>query len=175
VELWALCGLSIAQPLLDITGRAPDFFLFHGAEPIDIAMLVAAITVGPPALLWAVGALGWIGGRRSRHGAHLVTIALLSGALTVQAGKWLSPVRGVPLLLLAAAGGLAGAAAYRRWSVVKRVLRAAAVGPLVFILLFAFASPTSALLNAGRPGSEVQGVPAGAHPPLVVIFFDEFP
>ena len=33
LEILALCGLGIAQPLLEITGRSPDFFLFYGAQP----------------------------------------------------------------------------------------------------------------------------------------------
>jgi hypothetical protein len=30
-ELFALSGLVIAQPVLDVTGRSPDFFLFRRA------------------------------------------------------------------------------------------------------------------------------------------------
>jgi hypothetical protein len=175
VELWALCGLAIAQPLLDVTGRAPDFFLFHGARPTDIALLVAAITVAPPVALWALGTTGWLGGHRARRAAHVLTIAALTAALAVQAGKWLSPVRGIPLAVLAAVTGAAAAAAYLRWAAVARLLHLAAVGPLIFVLLFVFASPSSALVLGGRATTSGAGRPVGAHPPLVVIFFDELP
>ena len=30
LELFALTGLAIAQPLLDVTGKAPDFFCITG-------------------------------------------------------------------------------------------------------------------------------------------------
>jgi hypothetical protein len=175
LEIGALCGLAIAQPLLDITGRAPDFFLFHGAGFADIALLVAAITLVPPVLLAGVGLAARLGGPRLRRAAHVVTLGALCAALAVQVGKALLPVRGPALVLLAVAAGAACAAAYLRWSVPGRLLRLAAVGPLVFVLLFAFVSPTSALVRPGRAESAGAGRPVGPHPPLVVIVFDEFP
>ena len=36
VELFVLCGFAIAQPLLDVTGRSPEFFLFRRADRLDI-------------------------------------------------------------------------------------------------------------------------------------------
>ena len=33
LELFALTGLAIAQPLLDVTGKAPDFFLYPPGRP----------------------------------------------------------------------------------------------------------------------------------------------
>ena len=35
-EITALCGLAIAQPVLDITGRAPEFFLFYRASTVQM-------------------------------------------------------------------------------------------------------------------------------------------
>jgi hypothetical protein len=174
-ELTALCGLAVAQPLLDVTGRAPDFFLFNGAGFADILLLIAVIVVAPPLLLWGLGVAGWLGGRRVRRAVHLLTVGALCAALAVHAGKWLLPVRGVPLVLLAAAAGAACAAGYARWSAVPTLLRVAAAGPLVFVLLFVFVSPSSALILGGPQRSSGPGQPTGTHPPLVVIFFDEFP
>ncbi|MFY1670884.1 sulfatase-like hydrolase/transferase [Plantactinospora sp. WMMB334] len=185
-EIVALCGLVIAQPLLDVTGKSPDFFLFHGAGPVDILLLVAAYTVLPPLLLWGAGALpgllvrrfaGAVRGRLVRSVLHTATLGLLLAAFAVQVGKHLTPVRGTPLVVLAVAAGAAGAYAYRRWQVTGQVLRVAAIGPLVFVLLFVFASPASAVVLPGeRPGTEA-GASAGAqdHPPVVMLILDEFP
>ena len=32
VEVFVLSGFAIAQPLLDVTGKSPDFFLFRRAD-----------------------------------------------------------------------------------------------------------------------------------------------
>ena len=36
VELFVLSGFAIAQPLLEVTGKSPDFFLFRRADRLDI-------------------------------------------------------------------------------------------------------------------------------------------
>ncbi|MDW5322694.1 sulfatase-like hydrolase/transferase [Plantactinospora sp. KLBMP9567] len=186
VEIVALCGLVITQPLLDVTGKSPDFFLFHGAGRRDILLLVAAYTVLPPLVLWGTGAVLGLLGRRvagpARGGAvravlHTVTLGLLLAALAIQVGKQLTPVRGAPLVVLAVAGGAAGAYAYRRWQVTGQVLRVAAVGPLVFVLLFVFASPASAVVLPGERSGAGAGASRGGvrHPPVVMLILDEFP
>ena len=43
IELFALLGFAIAQPLYDIFGRAPDQFIFRGALTSDIYAFAAVI------------------------------------------------------------------------------------------------------------------------------------
>lgn len=174
LELVALSGLVVAQPLLDITGRSPDFFLYHGAGAADIFLLVAALTVAPPLILWGIGALTRPLGRRTRTAVHMLTVGALLCALAVQLGKHLLPLRGWSLLLLAAVVAAAGLYAYRRWRASGQLLRFAAVGPPVFALLFVFASPTSALVLPS--GSAIGGSARGdQHPPVVLLVLDELP
>jgi len=53
-ELFALVGFVVAQPKLDILGKAPDFFLFRraGRAEILVLVLVLAVTVLPALGLW---------------------------------------------------------------------------------------------------------------------------
>ena len=44
-ELFALVGFVVAQPTLDVLGKAPDFFLFRRAGRAEILVLVLAVTV----------------------------------------------------------------------------------------------------------------------------------
>jgi hypothetical protein len=174
VEVWGLCGLAIVAPILDTTGRAPDFFLFHGAGAREILLLVGVVTFAPPLLLWLLGATTRLAGRRVRAAAHVLTIGALSAAIAIQAGKQFLPVRGIALALLAAAGGAVVAAAYLRWTALSRLLRLVAVGPPVFVLLFVFASPTAPLLR-GEGTSTATGRSVGSHPPIVFLILDELP
>ena len=43
--LWAV---AVVQPLLDILGRAPEFFVAHRAGPTDILLLLVALLVVAP-------------------------------------------------------------------------------------------------------------------------------
>jgi hypothetical protein len=176
LEILALCGLVITQPLLDVTGRSPDFFLFHGAGSAEVLVLVAFFALLPPVLLWAVGASTGLAGPAVRAWVQVGTVGGLTAALAVQVGKHLLPVRGVPLLLLALAVGVAGGYAYRRWRVPGQVLRVASLGTPVFVLLFVFASPSSAVVLPGQgPGAASDAGPDAAHPPVVMLVLDEFP
>ncbi|MFJ8578192.1 sulfatase-like hydrolase/transferase [Micromonospora sp. NPDC093277] len=175
LEVVALVGLVVTQPLLDVLGHSPDFFLFHRASPADVLLLVALIAIAPTVPFALLGAVGLLAGRIGRAVVHTLVVALLLAALAVQVGRHTTPLRGVPLLVAAGVAGIAAAAAHRRWRAPGRVLRLAAAGPVVFVGLFVFASPASAVvLPRGHAGSAgVAG--AGAHPPVVMIVLDELP
>ena len=177
LEIVALCGLAIAQPLLDVTGRSPDFFLFYGAGRGDILILVALVTLVPPATLWTVGALTRVAGAKTRRAVHAATVGLLVAAIAVQVGKQSLPLRGVPLTLVAVAVAAGVTYAYLRWRVPGQLLRVASLGPLVFVALFAFASPTSAVVlpAAALTARGDAGATTTDHPPVVMLMLDEFP
>lgn len=176
LEVAALCGLAVAQPLLDITGKSPDFFLFYGAGAGEILALVVLVTVVPPVALWGIGALSGFAGPRVRVAVHAATVAALLAVLAVQVGKDLLPARGWPLALAAAAVAGLLTWVYVRWGGLAQLLRVAAVGPLAFALLFVFASPASAMvLGTGADGAGPGGRKAATHPPIVVLLLDEFP
>ncbi|GAA1889219.1 hypothetical protein GCM10009687_67200 [Asanoa iriomotensis] len=177
LEILALCGLAITQPLLDVTGKSPDFFLFYGAGRTEILLLVALVTLAPPLVLWTLGALTGLIGPRTRRVTHATTVGLLVAAIAVQFGKQLLPMRGLPLAALAIAVGAGIAYAYWRWRVPGQLMRIAAVGPLVFVALFAFASPTSAVVlpsEALKARADVTQT-KDSHPPVVMLMLDEFP
>ncbi|WP_433318976.1 sulfatase-like hydrolase/transferase [Micromonospora chersina] len=175
LEVVALVGLVVTQPLLDVLGRSPDFFLFHRASPADVLLLVALIAIAPTVPFALLGAVGMVAGRLARAAVHTLVVGLLLAALAVQVGRHVTPLRGVPLLLVAGVAGAAAAAAHRRWRAPGRVLRVAAVGPLVFVGLFLFASPASAVVLPKGHGGAAGVAGAGAHPPVVMIVLDELP
>jgi hypothetical protein len=176
LQLFVLCGFVVAQPLFDVAGRSPDFFLFRRAGAADILVLVALTVLGPPLLLWAVEALvGLVSGRRRRV-AHLVVIAGLLLLLTIELAKNLTSIRGWPLLLLGVAGGVAATVVYARAAAARLWLRYLSPAPLVFALLFVTVSPVGKLVVGGGDNGPVRAVvPATARVPIVMVFFDEFP
>ncbi|MCX4472837.1 sulfatase-like hydrolase/transferase [Micromonospora sp. NBC_01655] len=175
LEVVALVGLVVTQPMLDVLGRSPDFFLFHRASRGEVLTLVALVALAPTLPVALLGAASRVAGRAVRAAVHTGVVGLLLAALAVQVGRHGTPLRGVPLLLLAAVVGAAGAAAHRRWRGPGRALRVAAAGPLAFVALFLFASPASAVaLPRGHAGTA--GVAAaGEHPPVVMLVLDELP
>ncbi|WP_422739973.1 sulfatase-like hydrolase/transferase [Micromonospora sp. WMMD729] len=176
LEIVALVGLVVTQPLLDVLGRSPDFFLFHRADTGQILLLVALVALVPTVPVAALGALSRLAGRTARALTHTVLVGLLVAALAVQVGRHATTLRGVPLLVLAGLAGVAGAAAHRRWRAPGRALRLAAAGPVAFVALFLFVSPTSAVvLPRGDGGAAGTAQGTTVHPPVVMLVLDELP
>ncbi|MFI7024521.1 sulfatase-like hydrolase/transferase [Micromonospora sp. NPDC049900] len=175
LEVTALVGLALTQPLLDILGRSPDFFLFHRADRGEILLLVALVAMVPTVALGLLGLLTGVAGRLTRAATHTLLVGLLVGALAVQVGRHGTPLRGVPLLLVAAVAGAAAALVHRRWRTPGRVLRVAAVGPLIFVGLFVFASPTGPVVLPRGDGGAAGTATGDRHPPVVMLVLDELP
>jgi hypothetical protein len=177
-ELFALTGLTIAQPVLDVTGRSPDMFLFRRADRLDILALVAAVTVLPALGIWLLEVLVGLVGATARRHLHLVAITGLFVLLAVEVVKATTGLRGPVLAAVAGAGGLAGGVLYASRSWPRLWLRFLTPAPLVFALLFLLVSPTSGLVLPARTATDAGPPPAaahGSHPPVVMILFDEFP
>jgi hypothetical protein len=176
VELFVLTGFAIAQPLLDVTGKSPDLFVFSRAGRGDILQLVAAVTLLPALGIWAGEVLVGLVSEPLRRLLHLAAVTMLLTLVAIQVLKKLTPVRGPALVALAAAVGLGAGALYAQQAWVKLWLRYLAPAPLVFALLFVLVSPTSKLVLPARaaPAGGVAVAP-GERPPVVMIFFDEFP
>ncbi len=171
LELLALTGFVVAQPVFDFMSRAVEFLLFRQAGPTEIVALVAVVVFAPPLALWTVGLLASAASRTLGRAIHAATVAVLTVIFVLQLlGRRTSG-------LAFAAGAVVLAAilvrAYLAWPLVRSWLRVAAVAPLVFAGIFLLASPVSALV---RPdGGSAAGTPREETAPVVMILFDELP
>jgi hypothetical protein len=178
LELFALVGFVIAQPTLDVLGKAPDFFLFRQADRADILVLVLAVTVLPALGMWLVELAAGLAGEQVRRAVHLLMVTGLLALLALEVGKNLTSLRGAALVALAAVAGVAAGLAYARRSALRLWLRYLAPAPLVFALVFLLVSPVSKLVLPQRGGvvdGNAPGVRIQAEHPVVMLLLDEFP
>jgi arylsulfatase A-like enzyme len=176
VELFVLTGFVVGQPLLDVTGKAPDFFIFRRASKLDILLLIFIVLVLPALYLWVFELILSLAGERARRAMHLVIVTGLLAILALEVGKKLLPVRGRGLVLIAVAVALALGFLYLKQAWVRTWLRYLAPAPLVFALLFATTSPSAKLLwPSSAEGGRAPAASSVARPPIVMVFFDEFP
>jgi hypothetical protein len=176
-ELFALVGFVVAQPTLDVLGKAPDFFLFRQAGRAEILALVLAVTVLPALALWLAELAAGLAGERARQVTHVGMVGGLLAVLALEVGKSLTPVRGPGLVALGVAGGLLGGLAYATWPGLKLWLRYLAPAPLVFALVFLLVSPVSKLVLP-QPGGAAAVSPSGRitpEHPVVLLLLDELP
>ena len=122
--LWAL---AVAQPLFDLLGRNPEFFATRGSPPGDIVAFALLVTFAVPL---AVLVLEWLAGLIGEGVAwtvHLVCVAVLVGAIVLQATSLAGTV---PALVVALALGAAAALAYVRLPAARTFLTVLGPAPL---------------------------------------------
>jgi hypothetical protein len=132
VELFVLSGFAIAQPLLDVTGQSPDFFLFRRADRLDILALVLGLILLPALGIWTAEVLLGLVSERFRRLLHLAALAGLVTLVAIQVAKKLTGLRGPVLVAVSVAAGGLVALLYARQSWLKLWLRYLAPAPLVF-------------------------------------------
>lgn len=180
-ELLALCGLAIAQPVLDVFGAAPEVFAEAGASRADLwwfALLVAFVP--PVALLGIEIAAAAFAGEPARRTLHLAVVAALVFAFGVRLVRLAAGTEGLVLAFVALVITAGLVIARARIEGVRRWLRFVAVAPLAFVALFLFGSEASSLAtgSVGRANDAVTvdtGAAPANRPPVVLLILDELP
>jgi hypothetical protein len=184
LHLFALSVLAVAQPLFDLLSRGAEFFVAHRSTPGDLLWISAILCFGPMIVLLLSERLVALVHKPSGRAIRLLSIALLLSLFTLpllknlagrHQGGWILP--GGILL------GGAMAAAYRRFSPLRRLLSVLALLVLAFPLLFLFASPVSELLWAKpnvapetNPATDIDSAPEVAgtiKAPVIFLVLDE--
>ncbi len=181
VELFALCGIGIAQPVLEVFGNAPEVFIEAGASRADIWWFAAVVAFGPPIALAAIEVtVRAVGGPRVGTTVHHVFVAGLALLIGVRAVRLLAGIEGSSLFVLAAVIATLLTIARYRFSAARSWLRFAAFAPLLFAGAFVFASPAKSLARGAdaeaREAVEIEEVDlATPRPPVVLLVLDELP
>jgi hypothetical protein len=174
--LVGLAGAAITQPLLDLLGRNPTFFVAGHYETGQIVLFALIVALAPAAIVFVLTsvpglavprAAGWL------HGVGVGVLAALFGLVLCQNLRLDGVIYVVPAVLALA---VAVAVAEARWRFARQFLALLAAGNLAFLLMFLVASPTSELLwsppASGQQG-EVSMPPLNG--PVLLMVLDEFP
>ncbi|MBW3643828.1 MAG: sulfatase-like hydrolase/transferase [Actinobacteria bacterium] len=176
VEILALCGFAVAQPVLGSFGDSPETFIAADASPRTIVAFGAAVVLLPALSLWAAAAATGLVGTRARQLAQAAAVGLLVGLLVSWSTRQLlrSPV---VVVAVAVAAGLLAAVAYRRFTAARLYLTFASAAPVAFLVVFLVFSPVANLVSI--PEAEAAaGAPSGEpsdQPSVVMVVLDELP
>jgi hypothetical protein len=172
LHLLVLSAFGVAQPLFDLLGDTPEFFVVRGSTTADIVAFALAVVLVPPALLLAVETL--VSALNARAGAllHLVFVAFLAGIVAVQALKRVDALPGTAVIVGALALGAVLAFLYARQAGIRSVLTVLSPAPLLFLALFLVNSPLDKL---SLESDAVAGTPpeVASTTPVVLVVFDE--
>ena len=174
LHLAALWALAVVQPLLDLLGRTPEFFVARGNTSGDIAAFALAVTILPPA---GGVALEFLVSRLHRAAAwwlHLALVALLCALVVLPPLADLCGQKSALAIPLSLAVGALLMAVYARLPQVRSFVTVLAISPVVFLVSFLAFSPAAELVfGSEAPVDASRG--GGGTTPVVMIVFDELP
>ena len=174
-QLAVLSGFALAQPLLDILSKNPEFFAIRGSTSTQIVLFALFIVFVPPLVLLAVELLVAVFSRRAASIVHLVFVAGLVAVVVLHALTNDSSLTGVTSLVVAAAAGIGGAVLYARAAVARSFLTVLTPAPFIFLALFFSSSGISKLVFPSTPPVKEEHVSTKTpKTPVVLIVFDEF-
>ena len=176
IHVLGLWSVAVAQPLFDVLGRSPEFFVAHDTEPGNLIGLVLVLAMaGPAACLVGMRLFQRLGPRWHVLAAGGVIGMLVAAVALGAVGGTTGWDPGLSFGAAAVAGAL-GAGAYVLSSAARLFATflspAAVVIPAVFLL-----QPTVAPFLSTPPveADPLDGVTFGATPPVVVVVFDQLP
>lgn len=174
LQLFALSGLAVAQPLYDRLARRPEFFELEGIHLPGLIGLVLVLSVALPAFLFLLELLFNRCNQSVRilvHDSLILLLGFLFSLVLAQnlASSFFSPLI---LLLLALASSLLFLLIYRRSPLCRRLLGYAAWGSLLFPLAFlherTLGNPVLSMASIHQ-----RQIPIARPTPIVLLVFDE--
>lgn len=172
--LLALWGLAVAQPLLDLFGQNPEFFVVNDLSDVEVVLFALMLTIVAPALLVVVELAAFAVARRVGEALHSLLVAVLATALGFTLLGQLGVEDDVIVYLVGGFVGIALAYAERTSRPLRTGLHYLAFGPVLFLVAFLAFSPTAELLR-GDGVAAVSPGRVGRPAPVVVLSLDEFP
>jgi Sulfatase len=173
-HLGALWAFAFAQPLLDLLGKNPDFFVARSNTAGDIVILALLVLFVPPLALLAFEAAVAAVDRRAYRLLHLGLVATIAAFLFVQVEKRIYTSPTALIVLLALGFGALVAYGLARTRFVRNLLDVLSFAPLVFLVIFLFFSDSSKLVLPQDDASAL-GARVESEAPVVIAIFDELP
>ncbi|HSO50795.1 MAG TPA: hypothetical protein VLS86_09625, partial [Acidimicrobiia bacterium] len=175
LSLGAVGAFALAQPLLDLLGRNPEFFIARGFTPLDVLLLPLALLTLPATLAVPVLALRLVGPRTSAI-AHLIALGALFALLVASVWVALLGSETPPGVfgLVTVLSGAAFAVAYLRFPTLQSAVGYASWALLAFPAWFLIMTPASDVAFASAGDLPETGEISNPGP-IVMLVFDEFP
>jgi Sulfatase len=173
--LFGLAGVAITQPMLDLFGKNPTFFVAGDYGRRQIVAFALVIGFVPTLVVFAVTALPGIASARAGRVLHGIGVGALAGLFGLLVARTVGIDALLPVALIGIMVGIGVALLEWRIRAARQFLSYMALGNLAFMGLFLGTSPTSELL-AGTSYTDAGSVkipPLGG--PVLVVVLDEFP
>jgi hypothetical protein len=174
LHIVALFAFAVVQPLLDLLGRNPTYFVAHGSTGWDIAIFTVILVIAAPSVPVVILAVA------TRIGPRVATIVLavelwtLTALFVILVVKRFGSAPAWLDLIIVLIGSTLFTTAYFRYLPVRSFLSILSPAALLFPALFLLVSPVRSLLVETRVEA-TGGSAIASQIPVVLIVFDELP
>ncbi|HEX2154034.1 MAG TPA: sulfatase-like hydrolase/transferase [Acidimicrobiia bacterium] len=177
LSIGAMTSLAVAQPLLDLLGRNPEFFLARAAPALDVILLGLGLGMIVPVLVAGIVQAVFRLHTETGLAIHAVLLALLGALATSAILNHLFPSEPPDWLTdgFAVATGIGMAWSYHSFLPVRTALRYASIAPLLVTVAFVFLAPSSQLVWSTASKAEPFSATVGDPAPIVMVVLDELP
>ncbi len=172
--LLALWGLAVAQPVLDLFGKNPEFFVANSLSKYEVVLFAVVVALGIPLALVALELVAYAIHRVVGLALHMVLVFVAGAFLGLYVARQLGVSNNALAVVVALAAGAGILYGERRVAGVRLGLHYLAFAPLVFLAAFLLFSSTSKLLTADEAVAATN-VSVGNPAPIVILQMDEFP
>jgi Sulfatase len=173
--LVGVAGVAVTQPVLDLFGRNPTFFVAGGYERRQIVAFALVVAFVPALVAFVASALPGLVDRRVGRWMHGGAVAGFAGLFGLVVCRSVGVDGLVPALGVAVVMAVAVAAAEWRVRWARRFLSYLVVGNVAFVVLFLSTSPSAELLaGVSHEDAGTVRIPP-LKGPVVVVVLDEFP
>ena len=174
LHLFVLVSVALAQPLYDLLGRYPDFFVSHRAGPSIILGLVLGVSVLIPVLLCLVELVACLaGGETFRKVLHVGFTGILAGLVVMPPlNRWGILPDAVVYIAAAIFAGLF-ILLYVCLKLVRSFLTAMSPAILIFPAYFLFFTPVKSIVFQQK-ANPLYAEKIENKIPVTLIVFDEF-
>jgi hypothetical protein len=173
--LMGIAGVAITQPVLDLFGNNPTFFVAGGYSRRQIVVFALTVALVPTLIAFVVSAVPGLLDRRVGSWLHGLAVAALAGLFGLLVADTLDITGALQALTLAVLVGVGVALLEWRVRLARQFLTYLAVGNVAFLVLFLVASPTTELLRGSSYADAGRVVVPPLDGPVVVVVLDEFP
>ena len=174
VELLALTGFAITQPLLTVFGQSVDTFVFRKSSPTEVVLFALGIAVIPALAVWLVTTLISALVPRVSLIVKSVAVAGIASLVALHTGKELFGLHHRRLVAGVIVISIICGLLYARSRLVHDFLRFGVFGQAMFVVLFVFSSTVTPFLFGDTAG-RAKAVSGGKKVSIAMLVFDEWP
>ena len=173
-QLFGLCGFAIAQPLFDLLGKNPTFFVAHDVDGMNLVTFALVVVLAPPLVLFAVLTLARFVSVNTARAMRAVLVGFLVALTLLPVLHRAADLSTTTWIALFVGVSTTAAFAYDRRRSLRTYLTYLAPAPLFFLVVFMFFTPTHTLIFSSDPAAVAADL-QGTRTPVIVVVFDELP